>query len=287
MSEWNAEPGVLYVIATPIGNLDDLSARACDIFRSVDWIASEDTRQTRKLVSHLGLQTRLHSAHRGNEAQTAVALIKSLKRGDSGALVSDAGTPLISDPGRWLVSAALEAGVVVMPLPGPCAAVAALSAAGLDAAQFVFEGFLPARAPARRRHLEMLAAETRTWVAYEAPHRIRALMSDLHAVLEDSRAVIWARELSKRHEQVVRTSAGALHPEELPERGEYVVVVEGAPQLPEASAEILDAFLEPLLDAEVGVRTIAALARDCLGMARKRAYDRAVELRALREQKGL
>ena len=285
MSEWSAEPGVLYVVATPIGNLDDLSSRAHDIFRSVDWIASEDTRQTRKLMTHLGLQVRLHSAHRGNEAQSAQVLIKSLQRGGSGALVSDAGTPLVSDPGRWLVSAALDAGVVVTPLPGPCAAIAALSAAGLEAAQFVFEGFLPARAPARRRRLESLAHETRTWVVYEAPHRIRAMMSDLCSVLETQRTVVWARELSKRHEQVVRTSAGALHPEEIPERGEYVVVVEGAHEPEAASAEVLDAFLVPLLEAGVGVRTIAVLARDCLGVVRKRAYDRAVVLQAQREER--
>ncbi len=278
MSEWKAEKGVLYVVATPIGNLDDLSVRARDILCTVDWIASEDTRQTRKLTSHLGSRARLHSVHRGNEVRLTDTLIQSLRAGDAGALVSDAGTPLVSDPGRWLVSAALEAELVVMPLPGPCAAVAALSAAGFEATQFVFEGFLPARAPARRRRLDALVREERTWVVYEAPHRIRALVGDLREVLEADREVVWARELSKRHEQVVRVRAGQLRSEEFPQRGEYVVVVSGAPQASEASEEVLDDFLMPLLETKLGIRVIASLARDCLGVARKRAYDRAVVL---------
>ena len=279
MPDWTAEPSTLYVVATPIGNLADLSARARDVLCAVAWVAAEDTRHSRKLMTHLGSDASLRSLHRGNEARTSSALIRSLRSGASGALVSDAGTPLVSDPGRWLVRAALRAGVAVVPLPGPCAVVAALSVAGLDATRFVFEGFLPARAPARRRRLAELAAETRTWAVYEAPHRIRALARELKAELETGRQMAWVRELTKRHEQVWRGTVEELDPGRIPERGEFVVVVEGAKEATGVPDEILNAFLGPLLDAGVGVRTAAALARDCLGTAHKVAYARALALK--------
>ena len=279
MPDWNAEPSTLYVVATPIGNLADLSARASEVLCTVTWVAAEDTRQTRKLMTHLGAGARLRSLHRGNEARTVPALVRSLRTGASGALVSDAGTPLVSDPGRWLVEAALRAGVEVVPLPGPCAVVTALSVAGLDAARFVFEGFLPARAAARRRRVAELARETRTWAVYEAPHRIRALAEDLKEVLEVDRQVVWVRELTKRHEEVWRGTAGDLDPERIPERGEFVLVVEGAGEEAGVPDKDLDTFLGPLLEAGVGVRTAAALARDCLSAAHKAAYARALALK--------
>ena len=279
MSDWSAESSILYVVATPIGNLDDLSARATDILHAVDWVAAEDTRQTLKLMTRVGSSARLCSLHRGNEARKAPALVRSLQEGASGALVSDAGTPLISDPGRWLVGAVLEAGLRVVPLPGPSAVVTALSVAGLDASRFVFEGFLPARSEARRKRLAELVGEPRTWAVYEAPHRIRALTQDLKETLEASRRVAWARELTKRHEQVWSGKAGQLDPEQVPERGEFVVVVEGAREVPEVPERTLDAFLQPLLDAEVGVRVAAGLARDCLGVPRQAAYARTLELK--------
>ncbi len=279
MPDWTAEPSTLYVVATPIGNLADLGARAGAVLGSVDWVAAEDTRHTRKLMTHLGAAASLRSLHRGNEARASAALVRSLRSGAAGALVSDAGTPLVSDPGRRLVEAALQAGLAVVPLPGPCAVAAALSVAGLDAARFVFEGFLPARAPARRRRLAELARETRTWVVYEAPHRIRALAADLVEALEAGRQVAWVREMTKRHEQVWRGPAGSLDPGCIPERGEFVVLVEGAGAVPGVAEADLDAFLGPLLDAGVGVRTAAALARDCLGAAHKAAYARALALK--------
>ncbi len=279
MPDWNAEPSTLYIVATPIGNLADLSPRASGVLSTVTWVAAEDTRQTRKLMAHLGAGARLRSLHRGNEARTVPALVRSLRTGTSGALVSDAGTPLVSDPGRWLVEAALRAGIAVVPLPGPCAVAAALSVAGLDAARFVFEGFLPARAVARRKRVAELSGETRTWVVYEAPHRIRALAEDLKAVLELDRQVAWVREMTKRHEQVWRGTAEELDPQRIPERGEFVVVVEGAGEVAGVSDDALDAFLEPLLAAGIGVRTAAALARDCLGAAHKAAYARALALK--------
>ena len=278
MPRWTAEPSTLYVVATPIGNLDDLSVRAADVLRTVDWVAVEDTRQTRKLMAHLGAAARLHSLHRGNEAAAVAPLLAALRAGASGALVSDAGTPLISDPGRRLVGAAHAAGVPVSPLPGPSAVAAALSVAGLEAARFVFEGFLPSRAPARRRRLAELAQEPRTWVAYEAPHRIRGMMRDLQELLEADRAVAWMRELTKRHEQVWRGRLGEMQPEQLPERGEYVVVVDGAQAVDAVTPEALEAFLKPVLAAGLGAGAAAGLARDCLGASRKAAYARALEL---------
>lgn len=279
MTDWSAESPGLYVVATPIGNLGDLSGRAGGVLRSVAWVAAEDTRRTRKLLAHLGARPRLRSLHRGNEARAVPLLVRSLRGGASGALVSDAGTPLVSDPGCRLVEAVLRAGLPVVPLPGPCAVAAALSVAGLDASRFVFEGFLPARPGGRRRRLAELVVETRTWVVYEAPHRIRALLGDLAEILEADRQVAWAREMTKRHEEVWRGSAGGLEPERVPERGEFVVVVEGAGESTGVSDERLDAFLGPLLDAGVGVKVAAGLARDCLGAAHKGAYARALAMR--------
>ena len=279
MPDWTAEPRTLYVAATPIGNLDDLSPRAAGLLRSVDWVAAEDTRRARALMSHLGAAARLRSLHAGNEAKTAPALVRALRDGQSGALVSDAGTPLISDPGRRLVAQALEAGLAVSPLPGPSAVAAALSAAGLAAERFVFEGFLPSRAAARRARLDALAAETRTWVAFEAPHRIRALARDLQERFEPERVAAWARELTKVHEQVLRGPLGELDPDALPERGEYVLAVAGAARAPAVTDAKLDAFLRTLLESAVPVRAAAALARDCLGAEHRRAYRRALALR--------
>ncbi len=287
MPEWNAEPSTLYVVATPIGNLDDLSARAGAALRSVAWVAAEDTRRTRKLMASLGAKARLRSLHRGNEARSVPALIRSLRSGAAGALVSDAGTPLVSDPGARLVEAALRDGVAVSPLPGPCAVAAALSVAGMDAARFSFEGFLPPRAEARRARLVELARETRTWVAYETPRRIRALAEDLKRALEAGRRVAWAREMTKRHEEIWRGSVGEVEPERIPERGEFVVVVEGARREPEVAREKLDAFLEPLLAAGLGGRAAAGLARDCLGASRARSYERALALLRRAEARGV
>ena len=275
---WHAESSTLYVVATPVGNLDDLSPRAADLLRTVDWVAAEDTRRSRALLSHLGARARLHSLHQGNEARTVPSLLRALAAGRPGALVSDAGTPLVSDPGQRLVAAALAAGRLVVPVPGASAVVAALSAAGFPADRFVFEGFLPSRAAARRTRLAELATETRTWVAYEAPHRVRALARDLLEILGPEREVVWVREMTKRHEQILRSPIGEVDADSLAERGEYTVVVEGASAPAAVSAETLDHFLSCLLAEGVAVRTVADLARDCLGVAHRAAYRRALEL---------
>lgn len=274
-------PGTLWIVATPIGNLGDLSSRAIDILGSVALVAAEDTRHTGRLLSHLGLSTALWSLHEHNEADRAGVLVARLRAGESVALVSDAGTPLISDPGYRLVAATREAGLDVCTVPGPCAAVAALSIAGLATDRFVFEGFLPARGSARRRRLGELVEETRTLVYYESSHRIVATAADL-AEIYDERPITLARELTKRHEQSVRLAARAL-PDWLAadsqrQRGEFVLVVAGAPNAPPTPAAVsLDAVLAELLPV-AGTKQASAIAARLTGQAKKTAYARALEM---------
>ncbi len=230
-TETRALPGTLYVVATPIGNLGDITARAVSILRSVDLVAAEDTRHTGALLRHLGIAVPLVSVHEHNEAQRAPALVKRLQAGESVALVSDAGTPLVSDPGFALVRCAREAGVAVSPLPGPCALVTALSAAGIATARFTFEGFLPATASARRSALSALAGEVRTMVFYESPHRVTACMDDLVAIFGGERRGALCRELTKRFESIVDGGlamlAEWLAADDNHRRGEFVIVVAG------------------------------------------------------------
>ena len=224
-----SDPGCLYVVATPIGNLGDMAERAVEVLRSVDAIASEDTRRTRKLLAHFGIRTPLVSYHDHNEERVARSLVERLERGQSVALVSDAGTPLVSDPGYRLVAMAVERDVRVSAVPGPCAAVAALSVSGLPPQPFHFLGFLPRRAGARKRRLEELAGLRGTLVFYESPHRVQAALADMSDVLGDRRAVL-ARELTKVHEEILRGTLATLAraAADSPPRGEIVVLVGGA-----------------------------------------------------------
>jgi 16S rRNA (cytidine1402-2'-O)-methyltransferase len=223
--------GILYVIATPIGNLSDLSARAAQILNSVDLVASEDTRRGGKLMHHLGLDKKLLSVHEHNEDSQTPRLLADLAAGRSIALISDAGTPLISDPGFHLVAAARQAGIAVVAVPGPSAVTAALSVSGLATDRFVFEGFLPRRQKQRRARLDLLATEPRTMVFFEAVHRIQVTVSDMAEVFGGERQATLARELTKLHEQVVTGSlaelAAALD-SDVPLLGEFVLVVAGA-----------------------------------------------------------
>ncbi|MFC5577188.1 16S rRNA (cytidine(1402)-2'-O)-methyltransferase [Lysobacter niabensis] len=225
-------PGTLHIVATPIGNLGDLSPRALDTLRTVAAICAEDTRHTRQLLSHFGLDRPLLALHQHNEDAQAAQLVARLLAGDSLALVSDAGTPLVSDPGFRLVSAARAAGVRVSPVPGACAAIAALSVAGLPSDRFVFEGFLPARSAARRERLSRLAGETRTLMFYESAHRIEETLADMAAVFGGARRAVVARELTKLFETVLDGPLSALHGRVSTEadqrKGEFVVIVEGA-----------------------------------------------------------
>ncbi len=228
----DAPTGVLHVVATPIGNLGDLAPRAVDTLRAVAAICAEDTRHTRPLLQHFGIDRPLLALHEHNEAQQSQALVARLLAGESLALVSDAGTPLVSDPGYRLVAAARAAGVVVSPVPGPCAAIAALSVAGLPSDRFVFEGFLPAKTGARRSRIAELAAEPRTLILYESAHRIEVSLADLAAGLGEARRAVLARELTKRFETVLDGSLSELRGRVASDadqrRGEFVLVIEGA-----------------------------------------------------------
>ena len=196
----------LYIVATPIGNLEDLTLRALRVLKEVRWIACEDTRQSRKLLEHFGITTQMISYHDHNETSRAEQLVARLEAGEPGALISDAGTPLVSDPGYRLVSAALAAGASVIPIPGACAVVTALSASGLPTDAFRFSGFLPPKSGARRRALEELKREDCTLIFYETPHRILDALDDVAAVL-GNRPVVVARELTKMHEEFLRGTA--------------------------------------------------------------------------------
>ncbi|UYG08871.1 16S rRNA (cytidine(1402)-2'-O)-methyltransferase [Halomonas sp. M4R1S46] len=280
----DADEGVLYVVATPIGNLDDLSPRAARVLGEVALVAAEDTRHTARLLRHLGIAPAMLSLHEHNEAARVDRLDARLVAGEAVALVSDAGTPLISDPGFVLVRELRARGRRVVPVPGACALVAALSAAGLPTDRFLFSGFLPARGGARRARLEALAERDETLVFYESPHRIRDTLADLAATL-GARRVVLARELTKTFETFLEGSAQALL-ERLAEdpdqaRGEFVVMVAGAAprQAGEAAAIEADALLAALLAEGVGVKQAAAVAARTLGGAKKAWYARAQALK--------
>lgn len=221
--------GLLYVVATPIGNLKDITVRAIETLKAVDLIACEDTRQTGKLLARYEIRRPLTGLHDHNERARTPGLIERLRAGESIALVSDSGTPIISDPGWWLVRQALDAGIPVQHLPGPCAATTALVLSGLPIDRFVFEGFLPAKPGARRKRLETLREETRTVVLYESPHRLRRLLDELLELVGDV-PVSASRELTKRFEETRRGRVSELqaHFAQHPPRGEFVVVLSPA-----------------------------------------------------------
>ena len=270
-----AGSGTLHVVATPIGNLGDLSPRALETLKRVDAICAEDTRHTRQLLAHFGLERPLLALHEHNEGDAAAPLVARLLAGDSLALVSDAGTPLVSDPGFRLVRAARAAGVRVSPVPGPSALVAALSAAGLPSDRFVFEGFLPAKAKARREHLQALAAEPRTLIFYEASHRIEETLADMAMAFGDERPAVVARELTKLFETVldggVAELARRVREDANQRKGEFVVLVQGAPEA--ADAKVAEGRrLYARLCEHLPPSTAAKLAADLSGAPRKALY---------------
>jgi len=272
--------GTLFVVATPIGNLDDLAPRARHTLASVDLIAAEDTRHTGRLLSHFGIKTQLLALHDHNEEQLAETLINDLTAGASMALVSDAGTPLISDPGYRLLRAAHRAAVTVTPIPGPSAVTAALSVAGLPTDRFCFEGFLPAKSKARRDALASLAKERRTMIFYESVHRIAGCMEDLVSVFGAERSVFLGRELTKMHEQCIHgTLRGLL--EQIGEgtitaKGEFVIVVAGSAVAEKSSIDI-DRLLVELVDRMPG-KEVAKIVARATGEKRNALYRRLLEL---------
>lgn len=274
--------GTLYIVATPIGNLDDLTPRARQTLANVDLIAAEDTRHTGRLLSHIGVQTRQMALHDHNESQAAERIVDTLKAGQSVALVSDAGTPLISDPGYRLVRSAQDAGITVSPLPGASAAIAALSIAGLPSDRFCFEGFLPAKQQARRAALAGLAAEPRTLIFYESVHRVGETLADMATAFGDERDAFVGRELTKLHEQGVRGTLKMLFEQvragEIVAKGEFVIVVTGAERTARG-AEDVDRLLRELVDV-LPAKTAAAVAAKVTGARRNEMYQRIIALRA-------
>jgi len=278
-------PGTLLLVATPIGNLGDLSPRARDVLRAADLLLAEDTRHTLQLLRACGVPRasgRVESLHEHNERERVPVVIERLRAGATVALVSDAGTPLMSDPGAALVRAAAAAGVEVIAVPGPCAAIAALTVAALPAERFAFEGFLPARPTARRDALRALAGETRTLVFYEAPHRLREALDDLAAAFGADRPAAVARELTKRFETVYRGTLGTLAAQAATDsdmtRGEIVLVVQGAAVETRADDAEVERVLVVLLE-EMPVSQVARVAAQITGRPRKELYERALRLR--------
>ncbi|AOH35249.1 16S rRNA (cytidine(1402)-2'-O)-methyltransferase [Luteimonas sp. JM171] len=269
------QPGTLHVVATPIGNLGDLSPRAQETLRDVAAICAEDTRHTRRLLAHFGIEAELVALHEHNEQQQAGRLVERLQAGESLALVSDAGTPLVSDPGFRLVRAAREAGIRVSPVPGPSALVAALSVAGLPSDRFVFEGFLPAKAGGRRERLQQLAGEPRTLIFYESSHRIAETLEDMAQAFGPHRHAALARELTKLFETVLDGPLSALaervrkDPDQ--RKGEFVLVVEGAGEDGEAVLA-QGRRVYGLLAAHLPPSKAARLAADLTGAPRKALY---------------
>lgn len=276
-------PGALYVVATPIGNLQDLTARAADVLGSVDLILAEDTRHSAKLLAHYGIATPCQAFHEHNEARRTPGVVERIGAGERIALVSDAGTPLISDPGFRLVAALRERGYRVIPVPGPNAAICALSVAGLATDRFCFEGFLPSRGAGRRRHLQSLATEARTLVFYESPRRVLPALTDMASTFGGDRAAVIAREMTKVHETVVSGTLDELgawldaNPGE--RRGEFVVVVAGAPRADEGRTGVAepDALLRALLE-ELPLKQAVAVAARLTGVRRNVLYRDAIDL---------
>ena len=272
--------GTLFVVATPIGNLEDLAPRARQTLAAVDLIAAEDTRHTGRLLSHFGIKTRLLALHDHNEEGVASKLIDRLVAGESVSLVSDAGTPLVSDPGYRLLRAAHRAGITVSPIPGPSAVTAALSVAGLATNRFCFEGFLPAKRKARRDALQGLTQESRTMVFYESVHRVADTLADLTVAFGEDRSAFLGRELSKLHEQCIYGSLGELLAQmaagTIINKGEFVIVVAGTTHVVPSSVDI-DRLLFELARLLPGKEVAKVIAR-ASGEKRNDLYQRLLEL---------
>lgn len=271
--------GILYIVATPIGNLADITDRAKQILNSVELIAAEDTRHTRRLLQHLDIQTKLISLHDHNERHKASKVVELLKNGDNIALVSDAGTPLISDPGFYLVREVRAAGIKVVPIPGACAMVTALSASGLATDRFIFEGFLPSKSGARCKQLEQLANESRTLVFYESTHRIAECLVDMCNIFGSDRRATIARELTKTFETIHSDSLDNLihwmKSDSDQKRGEFVVIIAGNPNTLTSDEKESDRIVD-LLATKLPLAQATSLAAEITGERKKALYQRAL-----------
>ena len=269
--------GMLYLVPTPIGNLGDISPRCAETMAKADFIAAEDTRVTLRLLNHLELKKSLVSYHEHNKAESGRKILARLLAGETCALVTDAGTPAISDPGEDLVRLCADNGVTVCALPGPCAAVTALSMSGLPTGRFVFEGFLPTQSKQRRQRLSALSREPRTVILYEAPHRLKGTLADLLSCFDPQRRISLCRELTKLHEQVLRTTlqGAADYYEKNEPRGEYVLILEGAAETDagqvtlEQAVRLVSALTDKGLSKKDAVKQVA---RDT-GFPRNPLYD--------------
>jgi 16S rRNA (cytidine1402-2'-O)-methyltransferase len=270
--------GVLYVIATPIGNLEDITLRALRILKEVDLIAAEDTRHTKGLLSHYGITTPLTSCHEHNERAKAHALVERLERGNKIALVSDAGTPTVSDPGYLLVREAIKAGIQIIPIPGASALTAVLSASGLAADAFVFEGFPPPKRQERKAWLRELESESRTIVFYEAPHRLKESLQDLFEILGD-RELVLARELTKVHEEFIRGRLSQVMAEidRRDVRGEIVLMVSGAEKQQHPPRDRLIAEIQKLKTKGIRIKEIAEVLGEKYAYSKREIYRLALE----------
>jgi len=277
-------PGDLYIVATPIGNLGDMVPRGLEVLQRVDWVAAEDTRHSGNLLAHFNIRTPLVAYHDHSDERGLRRILDNLRRGESVALISDAGTPLVSDPGFRLVREARALGAKVIPVPGCCAAIAALSAAGLPSDRFAFEGFLPAKETQRAKALQALARETRTLIFYEAPHRVLQTLEAMTTCFGSAREAVIARELTKTHETFLAGTLeeliGQVAEDSNQQRGEIVLLVRGASQQElelgdEEQMRVLTILLE-----ELSVKQASALAARITGGNKKLLYQQAVALKA-------
>ncbi len=278
------ETGKLYIVATPIGNLADITFRAIEILKSVDLIAAEDTRHVRMLLQHYGINNKVIALHQHNEDKAAAEIVEKLRSGLSIALVSDAGTPLISDPGMPVVKAVHEANLTVIPIVGACALIAALSAAGVAITPFTFEGFAPRTSSARRTFFAERLAISTTWVFYESCHRILDCLQDMETVLPPERSIVIARELTKLHETIVKLPLSEMltlvENDANMRRGEFVVIVEGAEKL-DVSDNVITSEQERILKlllTECSVKKAVELTVEITGCKKKPIYQLALEL---------
>ncbi|MBF6058395.1 16S rRNA (cytidine(1402)-2'-O)-methyltransferase [Thiomicrorhabdus heinhorstiae] len=282
--------GSLFIVATPIGNLKDFTQRAIETLSSVDWIAAEDTRHSKPLLQHFAINKPLISLHDHNEQERIEGVKQRLRQGENGALISDAGTPLINDPGYHLVKALRDEGFSVVPIPGPSAVITALCAAGMPTDRFSYEGFLPAKAAKRLQVLQTLTQEGRTMVFYESPHRLQATLEAMLEVFGAERQAVVAKELTKQFEQFVGSDLGEIveyfkqNPDRV--RGEFVIMLQGADEQPEREENADDVLILLLLKQSLPVKQIAEIVSEYGGRKKKAVYQRAQELKDMQMDNG-